>query len=158
MVIGKEKLDLVRTSWLFLANLSYQFLEGYQTLIDDEETLDYDVFIIFKKTLMSLESSSQQFYNALTSSLTPDFKQVIKYTVYYIHLEWTFLKNLLGINEINDWSRSTCHRIWIEQQFAELKCRLRSLKTLPIKQKTSKQFLLNYNSYLNGILFRFFTT
>ena len=54
------------------------FLEGYQTLIDDEETLDYDVFIIFKKTLMSLESSSQQFYNALTSSLTPDFKQVIK--------------------------------------------------------------------------------
>merc|ERR1712168_53375 len=50
-------------------------LEGYQTLIDDEETLDYDVFIIFKKTLMSLESSSQQFYNALTSSLTPDFKQ-----------------------------------------------------------------------------------
>ena len=78
MVIGKEKLDLVRTSWLLLANLSYQFLEGYQTLIDDEETLDYDVFIIFKKTLMSLESSSQQFYNALTSSLTPDFKQVIK--------------------------------------------------------------------------------
>jgi len=52
-------------------------LEGYQTLIDDEETLDYDVFIIFKKTLMSLESSSQQFYNALTSSLTPDFKQVM---------------------------------------------------------------------------------
>ena len=96
MVIGKEKLDLVRTSWLFLANLSYQFLEGYQTLIDDEETLDYDVFIIFKKTLMSLESSSQQFYNALTSSLTPDFKQVIKY------LELTFLKNRLGINEIND--------------------------------------------------------
>merc|ERR1711990_269875 len=50
-------------------------LEGYQTLIDDEETLDYDVFIIFKKSLMSLESSSQQFYNALTNSLTPDFKQ-----------------------------------------------------------------------------------
>ena len=78
-VIGKEKLDLVRTSWLFFTNLSYyKFLEGYQTLIDDEETLDYDVFIIFKKTLMSLESSSQQFYNALTSSLTPDFKQVIQ--------------------------------------------------------------------------------
>ena len=64
---------------IFYAHSSYRlFSEGYQTLIDDEETLDYDVFIIFKKTLMSLESSSQQFYNALTSSLTPDFKQVMR--------------------------------------------------------------------------------
>lgn len=63
---------------IFLQIYLIKFLEGYQTLIDDEETLDYDVFIIFKKTLMSLESSSQQFYNALTSSLTPDFKQVMK--------------------------------------------------------------------------------
>ena len=81
MVIGREKLDLVRLYYcLFLGTfmfLMWYFSEGYQTLIDDEETLDYDVFIIFKKTLMSLESSSQPFYNALTSSLTPDFKQVI---------------------------------------------------------------------------------
>ena len=77
MVIGKEKLDLVRAYFMRIGLIDI-FSEGYQTLIDDEETLDYDVFIIFKKTLMSLESSSQQFYNALTSSLTPDFKQVME--------------------------------------------------------------------------------
>ena len=51
-------------------------LEGYTTVIDGEETLDYDVFIIFKKTLMSLEANSPQYYSRLTNNLTPEFKQV----------------------------------------------------------------------------------
>lgn len=50
-------------------------LEGYHTAIDAEDTLEFDVFILFKKTLMSLEANSPQYYNSLTSNLTPDFKQ-----------------------------------------------------------------------------------
>ena len=53
-----------------------QFLEGYQTAIDDEEQREYDVFIILKSTLMSLQGGNPQLYNALTSTLTAEFQTV----------------------------------------------------------------------------------
>lgn len=53
-------------------------LEGYQTIIDEEDTLDFDVFVIFKKTMMLLDSNATPFYDALTGSLTADFQQELR--------------------------------------------------------------------------------
>ena len=52
-------------------------LEGYQTAIDDEEQREYDVFIILKSTLMSLQGGNPQLYNALTATLTAEFQSVM---------------------------------------------------------------------------------
>jgi len=53
-------------------------LEGYQTAIDDEEKREYDVFIILKGTLMSLQGSNPQLYGSLTSALSAEYQTELK--------------------------------------------------------------------------------
>jgi hypothetical protein len=51
-------------------------LENYSTCIDNND--EVDEFVIFKDTLQSLQSTQPQFYEVITSSLTPDQCKLIQ--------------------------------------------------------------------------------
>ena len=65
--------NTLQSTWTFWY---WIYSEGYQTAIDDEEKREYDVFIILKGTLMSMQGANPQLYNALTSTLSAEFQTV----------------------------------------------------------------------------------